>query len=172
MLLETPDTGVVWSIARGLARNIGEYKQLLASCDLPRRNGFDARGKLGEEALADFTRFFLTACIDQVTFMEGLIQPDRLRTRILQWAAEETSLTGLPPKAAAILDAILYRGELPRGDTDTIVGTVERQARRIVSALIDRGVLASENPRAPLRLRFPAELASRWMPGLFPESGN
>ncbi|HEX4135229.1 MAG TPA: hypothetical protein VHY84_11510 [Bryobacteraceae bacterium] len=74
---------------------------------------------------------------------------------------EFLTLTGLPPKAAAILEAILYRGELPRGDADTIVGTGERQARRIVSALIDRGVLASENPRAPLRLRFPAELASR-----------
>jgi hypothetical protein len=25
------------------------------------------------------------------------------------------------------------------------------------------------SPRAPLRLVFPAALASRWMPGLFPE---
>jgi hypothetical protein len=39
----------------------------------------------------------------------------------------------------------------------------------MVSALIARGVLASESPRAPLRLVFPAALAARWMPGLFPE---
>jgi hypothetical protein len=31
------------------------------------------------------------------------------------------------------------------------------------------GLLASQSPRAPLRLVFPAALASRWMPGLFPE---
>ena len=30
------------------------------------------------------------------------------------------------------------------------------------------GVLVSESSRAPLRLAFPAALASRWMPGLFP----
>jgi len=49
------------------------------------------------------------------------------------------------------------------------VGVGERHARRMVSALLERGVLASESPRAPLRLVFPAALASRWMPGLFPE---
>ena len=169
MLLGTLDTGAVWSVARGLARNVHEYKTLLANCDLPRRNDLDGRGNLGEEALAEFTRFFLTVCIDQVNFMEGLMQPDRLRTRILLWAEEEIRLGLLPPKSGAILGAILYRGELPRGEADTIVGTGERQARRIVSALIEHGVLESETPRGPLRLTFPAALGHRWMPGLFPE---
>jgi hypothetical protein len=49
------------------------------------------------------------------------------------------------------------------------VGTGDRHARRIVSALVKEGVLTSESIRAPLRLAFPAALASRWMPGLFPE---
>ncbi|HMD84781.1 MAG TPA: hypothetical protein VKO18_08785 [Terriglobia bacterium] len=48
-------------------------------------------------------------------------------------------------------------------------GVGERHARHMVSALVERGVLASESPRAPLRLVFPAAPASRWMPGLFPE---
>jgi len=43
------------------------------------------------------------------------------------------------------------------------------KARRVVSTLVDKGVLASDNSRAPLRLVFPAALAGRWMPGLFPE---
>ena len=172
VLLDTLDTGAVWSVARGLARNVQEYKQLLANCDQPRRNDLDGRGTLSEEALAEFTRFFLAACIDQVTFMEGLVQPDRLRTRILLWAEEEIRLGKLPPKSGSILEAVLYRGELPRGDADAVVGTGERQARRIVSALVNRGVLASESPRAPLRLTFPATLAQRWMPGLFPEKAD
>ncbi|EQD38989.1 hypothetical protein B2A_11278, partial [mine drainage metagenome] len=41
--------------------------------------------------------------------------------------------------------------------------------RRVVSALIEQHVLTSESTRAHLRLAFPAALASRWMPGLFPE---
>ncbi|MEW8051139.1 MAG: Fic family protein, partial [Candidatus Thiodiazotropha sp.] len=56
VLLETLDTGGVWSIARGLARNVQSYKSHLAECDLPRRNDLDGRGNLSEEALASFTR--------------------------------------------------------------------------------------------------------------------
>jgi Fic family protein len=168
-MLETLETSAVWSVARGLARNVSDYKKLLANCDLPRRNDLDGRGSLSEEALVEFTRFFLTVCIDQVNFMESLVQPDRLHSRIMTWAEEEVRLGELPPKSGSILDAILYRGELPRGDAEVVVGTGERQARRIVSALVDRGVLTSASLRAPLRLTFPATLASRWMPGLFPE---
>lgn len=168
-LLETLDTGGVWSVARGLARNVQTYKNHLASCDLPRRNDLDGRGNLSQESLAAFTRFFLETCIDQIRFMEDLVQPDRLRARILSWTDEEIRLGLLPAKSGSVLEAILYRGELPRGDTAGLVATGDRQARRIVAALIDKGVLVSTSARAPLRLAFPATLASRWMPGLFPE---
>jgi len=169
MMLELLDTGAVWSVARGLARRVADYKRHLANCDLTRCNDLDGRGTLSEEALAEFTRFFLKVCIDQVDFMESLVQRDRLRTRILMWAEEETWLGQLPAKSGRVLEALLYRGELPRGDAGIVAGTSERQARRIVSALLEKEVLTSESPRAPLRLRFPAILASRWMPGLFPE---
>ena len=65
--------------------------------------------------------------------------------------------------------AILYRGELPRGEVPALLGYAERQARRTVAALMEREVITSKSTRAPLRLHFPAKLASRWMPGLFPE---
>jgi Fic family protein len=169
MLLETLDTGSVWSVARGLARNVEAYKRHLAACDQTRRNDLDGRGNLSDEALADFADFFLRTCIDQVTFMESLMQPEHLRARILTWAAEEIRLGALPPKSGNILEAVLYRGELPRRDAGGVVGAGERQARRIVSALLEKGVLVSDSTRAPLHLVFPATLASRWMPGLFPE---
>lgn len=169
MLLEALDTGAVWSVARGLARSVGVYKGHLAACDLTRRNDLDGRGNLSEESLAEFTHFFLTTCIDQVSYMESLMQPGQLRARILIWAEEQVRLGKLPPKSGAILDAVLYRGEIPRADPPAIVGSSERTARRIVSALLEHGVLTSESTRAPLRLAFPATLASRWMPGLFPE---
>jgi len=171
-LLDTLDTGGVWSVARGLARSVQTYKTLLAGCDQTRRNDLDGRSTLSEETLAAFTEFFLNVCIDQVTFMESLVEPERLLTRILMWAEEESRVGELPLNSGRILEAVLYRGELPRGDVAAAVGTGERQARRIVSALIAKGVLAAETPRAPLRLVFPAALAGRWMPGLFPEHNN
>ena len=169
MLLETLDTNDIWSIARGLARNVADYKAHLADCDMRRRNDLDGRGNLSEEALGRFTEFFLATCIDQVSFMEEIVQPNRLRDRILMWTEEEIRAGKLPPKSRQVLEAILYRGQLTRGEIPGLLGTSERHARRITLALVDHEVLASESTRAPLRLTFPAKLASRWMPGLFPE---
>jgi Fic family protein len=169
VLLRALDTGGVWSVARGLARKESTYKAHLIACDAPRRNDLDGRGPLSEEAVVAFTRFFLETCLDQVRFMEGLVQPDRLRDRILTWVEEEVRANSLPARAGKILEALLFRGELPRGDVASLLGTGERNARRAVSALLERGVLVSESSRAPLFLTFPATLASRWMPGLFPE---
>lgn len=172
MLLDALDTGGVWSIARGLGRNVEAYKRHLAACDLPRRNDLDGRGTLSEEELAGFTAFFLRTCIDQVDFMASLVEPDRLRSRIRRWAAEETARGTLPAKAVQVIDAALYRGELPRGEVESIVGTGERQARRVTAALTGLGVLTADSSRAPLQIAFPAALAGSWMPGLFPEAGS
>ena len=169
MLLETLDTNGIWSIARGLARNVVDYKTYLADCDMRRRNDVDGRGNLSEEALGRFTEFFLTTCIDQISFMEEIVQPNRLRDRILMWTEEEIRAGKLPPKSRQVLEAIVYRGQLTRGEIVELLGTSERHARRITLALVDHEVLTSESTRAPLRLTFSARLASRWMPGLFPE---
>ena len=169
MLLESLETGGVWSVARGLARNEGAYKRHLADCDLPRRHDVDGRGNLSEEALAAFTRFFLEVCLDQVDFLERLVQPDRLRHRILTWAGGATRAGALPHGAEAVLEAVLFRGELPRSDVPAILDASERQARRVTAALVERGALVSASHRAPLRLAFPATLAPHWLPGLFPD---
>jgi hypothetical protein len=101
--------------------------------------------------------------------MEDLVQPDRLRDRILIWVEEEIRADKLPPKTGIVLEAVLYRGELPRSEIARLINTGDRQARRVTSALIAHEVLTSKSTRAPLQLAFPAKLASRWMPGLFPE---
>ena len=101
--------------------------------------------------------------------MEELMQPKRLRARILLWVDEETKTNSLPPKSGQLMEAVLYRGEMPRGDVATQLEMSERSARRIISSLLDKGVLRSESSRAPLHLAFPAAIAGRWMPDLFPD---
>jgi predicted HTH transcriptional regulator len=101
--------------------------------------------------------------------MEDLVQPERLRARIGLWAAEQTATGALHEKSALLLDAILYRGEMTRGDVPGVLGVSERTASRVVAGLLDREVLVSPSPKAPLRITFPAKLASYWLPGLFPE---
>lgn len=168
MLLETLDTGGVWSVSRGMARSESAYKNHLMACDAPRRNDLDGRGHLSEESLAAFTRYFFETCLDQIEFMSSLVQPEQLRGRILNWVENESRAGKLSPKSGAVLEAILYRGELSRGEIAGIVGTGERQASRVISSLIEREAVTSESARAPLRLAFSAQLAPQWMPGLFP----
>jgi Fic family protein len=169
MLLDALDTGGIWSIARGLARNEGRYKALLTACDAQRRNDLDGRGNLSEEALAEFTHFFMETCIDQVKFMEELVAPDKLRARIFTWANEEIKSKTILPQSLKILERLLYQGALAREEITSMFDVTPRQARRYVEPLTDLGVLVSETTRAPYHLAFPAKLAPQWMPGLFPE---
>lgn len=169
-LSETLDTAGIWSIARGLARDENSYKRHLIECDRTRRNDLDGRGNLSEEALANFIQFFLQTCLDQVDFMESLVEPSRLRGRISLWAEEEIRQGQLPLRSGTVLEAVLYRGELPRSEVSNLLGVSDRQGRRVISALIERGVLTAKSDRAPLSLAFPARLAYRWMPGLFPDN--
>lgn len=169
MLRKALDTRGLWSVARGLARQEAAYKRHLAACDGPRHGDRDGRGTLSEAALASFAGFFLRTCIDQVEFMESLMRPDRLRDRILIWAEEEIRAGVLPPKSDSVLKAVLYQGQIERKEVEAVLGTSDRTARRVTSALLETGALSSPSTRAPLRLAFPAKYAGRWMPGLFPE---
>jgi len=47
-------------------------------------------------------------------------------------------LTPVILKAGSVLEAVLFRGELPRGDVAAILGDSERQTRRTTSALLKR----------------------------------
>ena len=169
MLRDALDTGGLWSVARGLARREGEYKNLL-SCDHPRKGDLDGRGLLSEAALIEFTKFFLGVCIDQVEFMSSLMSPSGLRDRILIWVEEEMRARRLPAKSDRVISAVLANGgTLGRGELPDLLGMTPRHARRIGNELINRKVLASDSSRKPYRIAFPSEHASRWMPGLFPE---
>lgn len=107
-----------------------------------------------------------------VKFMQRLVEPNKLRTRVLAWAEGEVQEDRLPKNSGLVLEAVLYRGEMPRGEVARLLGTTDRQGRRVTSSLIERGVLVSDGPKAPLKLAFPAALASHWMPGLFPEQAG
>jgi hypothetical protein len=141
----------------------------LATCDEIRRGDRDGRGHLGEAALSSFAKFFLETCIDQVQFMHELMQPKLMRDRIMKWAEEEMSYGNLPPRASRILEAILFRGSLPKSEVAGVIGQSARSARAATNALSKLGIIASSGARADWRLAFPAKLAPRITPGLFPD---
>lgn len=159
----------LWSVSRGLARGLEsrtDYKRMMDYADTPRQGDLDGRGNLSEQALKDFTLWFLNACLDQVRFMSDLFDLDTLGGRLRRLASRE----GLKPEAARLLDEALIRGQIERGEAPRVTGLPERTARRVLNDVVEKGLLASETPKGPVSLRFPADALEALFPRLYPES--
>jgi hypothetical protein len=101
--------------------------------------------------------------------MSDLMQPKLMRDRIMKWAEEETAYGNLPARASRVLDAILFRGSLPKSEVADAMGQSVRSARAATNALSKLGIIASNGARADWQIAFPAKLAPRIAPGLFPD---
>ncbi|MBB2671492.1 UNVERIFIED_ORG: Fic family protein [Rhizobium esperanzae] len=158
----------LWSVSRGLARNVSDYKRLLAQADQPRRGDLDGRGNLTQAGLTEFTAFFLSCCLDQVTFMEELLKPEELLNRVEVWCNEEVQMQRLPKGSWPLLREAILTGEFARSQVQALTGYQERQARTVLSSLLDIGVLTSPSPKGKVRLGFPVDIIERWLPRLYP----
>lgn len=96
---------------------------------MPRQGDFDGRGNLSLKALNSFIEWFLDICIDQVSFMEQLFELDVLLSRLAKYCNQNN----WKPEAFNIIEAVLFRGELNRGDAARISGLKERSARQLLS---------------------------------------
>ena len=155
----------LWSVSRGLARNVDRYTSLLMAADERDAANEDGQGPLSGEALARFCEFFLSACLDQVRFMAALLEPAELLRRIELYADDE-----LPKGSGAVLREALLAGAVERGRAAQLTGYRERAARDVLAALLQRGLLIADGPRSPLRLGFPIEVVERWFPRLYPSA--
>ena len=160
----------LWSVSRGLARGLesrGGYKQMMDYADTPRQGDLDGPGNLSQRALTDFVLWFLRVCLGQVNFMSGLFELDTLARRLRNYVERSETLK---PEAARFLEEALIRGEFERGEVPRLTGLPERMARRIFNDVIAAGLLASETPKGPVSLRFPADTLDVLFPRLFPET--
>jgi len=105
----------LWSVARGLARNVDRYKALLMAADSPRQNALDGRGNLSLEALVEFCDFFLRTCVDQVEYMRSILEPAELLLRMEIYTTEEVRAGRLPKGSFSLLREALLAGESERG---------------------------------------------------------
>ncbi|MBN8500082.1 MAG: Fic family protein [Sphingomonadales bacterium] len=158
----------LWSVARGLARSQADYKALLMQADGPREGDRDGRGNLTQRGLIAFCQFFLDRAIDQVRFMSDLLEPEEMLRRMEIHIEEEVRAKRLPRGSFAVLREASLAGEVPRGKVGELTNYEERAARMVSAALLDRGMLTSASHKAPLRLGFPASVAERWFPRLYP----
>jgi len=157
----------LWAVSRGLARRLDEYKSMLAVADQLRRGDLDGRGNLTQQGLNQFCEFFLATCVDQVAFMESLLEPAELLRRIEIWSEEETRAKRLLRGSWPLLKEAVVAGEFSRGRAAELTGYETRRARTVLNTLIGQGYLASKGPRDSVRLGFPATIIDRWFPRLY-----
>jgi Fic family protein len=157
----------LWSISRGLARTVQDYKKYLTAADMPRLGDLDG-GNLSQKGLTSFCSYFLKTCIDQVEFMDKLFDLKTFLFRLEQ-ICEQYRLKGkLLPGSFPILRELYFVGEIERGKIPSITGYKERQSRSILTLLIKEKLVISDTPKGKIRLNFPLEIAGDLFPQLFP----
>ena len=171
----------LWTVSRGLARQRDDYMSSLTWADAPRRNDYNGRGNLSNEGLIHFCHFFLKSCLDQIEFMNQRLQLDSLLERLRGYVYLRHAKT-IPPlipqyqslktEAADLLQAVLLRGVMARGEAARVTQLPERTARTVIKQLLEERLLVSESPKGRVKIGIPAAVATYWFPELYPEQVN
>ncbi len=168
----------LWSPLRGMARDHEQYYARLNNADLQRRNDLDGRGPLSQEELVAFARWLLDVCLDQARFMRELLDLDAFKERIgdlLLWLGAHPWEIGseksvVKREAHEALHDVALAGPLERSRFLALMGLPARTARRVLTSLLDFGVLFSASPRADVQFAVPLSSLRFLFPRLWPEA--
>jgi len=174
-------TDGLWSPMRGLARKQEEYYGALHQADLPRRNATDGRGELSSKGLADFIRFWLDTCLDQVRFMGQLLRFTEMEARYVNLALLFAHGFGREPVPhhrsilrPELLGKVLYRlfraGQMERSEFKAALDISDRTATRLISRLLEQRLIVSQGRVGVLQPGFPLGSFRYLFPGLWPEA--
>ena len=83
-----------------------------------------------------------------------------------EFVAAEAAGGRLDPWVQPLLEKVVLFGTVPRGEVPALVGTGDRQARRLLRPLADRGLLAGAKD-AQLRVAFLLSETERLFPHLW-----
>ena len=166
-------TNGLWSPLRGFARTQDTYYERLAGADEPRAGALDGRGNLSEQGLMNWLVYVLGVCIDQVTFMEKMLALNSMRDRMAACLAYEENVVKQGVRSQS-LRALHYlfatQAELERAEFKAMLGLGDRLATAQVTALLKRGLLATDSPHGKLRFGVPQHALRFYFPNLWPEA--
>jgi len=166
-----PLSNGLWSPSRGLARAQKDYYAHLINADAPRRGALDGRGELTDAGLAEWGRFFLDVCEDQVNYMTRMLDLDQMKRRIEALitfrAANDKNIR---IEAVLPLYHVFAAGPVTRGEFAQLTGLGERTARSLLSRLLATKLLVSDSPLGPVRFGLPLDSLQFLFPELYPEA--
>jgi len=158
----------LWTLSRGLARSLDEYKEVLAAADNKRLNDYDGRGYLSERRLAEFCAYMIDRALDQINFMHGLLDLRQLEKRLLSYCAVAEQARELPKRSGVLLRDVMLRGAIPRGEAARILNVSARTAQTVIGDLLSKGLLKSPSPKGRLTIGFPGFICPNLFPDLYP----
>lgn len=161
----------LWAVSRGFARSVQTYYDRLAGADQSRQGDLDGRGNLSEQGLAAFARYFLETCLEQVTFMSGLLQLKDLRPRMrayLKLLAETEP--DIRIEAEPALYHVFLAGSVKRGEFKRMTGLGARVADKVIAAMLKKSLLVSDTSKGPVSIGLPLEALAFYFPRLYPEA--
>ena len=173
MLKSLDLTDGLWSPVRGLARGADAYSEKLANADMPRMGDLDGRGQRSERMLVEWIDHFLEVCLDQVRFMDRMLNLREMQDRLGALLAHEEKVVrrGIRMEALRPLHYLFAtQGEIGRGEFASMTGLGERTATTLIGKLLDAGLLVSDTPRGQVRFGIPLHALRFLFPSLWPEA--
>jgi Fic family protein len=166
----------LWSMSRGLAKNLERYKEALKLANIKAQGYDDGRGPLSAKYLYQFCEFMLDVALDQAEYMHTILRLDKLDDRLEDFIFDvkrgRIELDGnqkLPNHADIVLRKLLTKGELARAEVVKLIGKSENTAKRAMSGLKKLDLIISDSNRAPIRLNITSQFGSRLFPDLIPD---
>jgi hypothetical protein len=167
----------LWSPLRGMARDREGYRHLL------RRALASATGEpeaARREALGAYAVWLLDACLVEARAARERLDPKRLEGRLgelLGWLGAHPWVIGsersvIKPDALEALHYAAITGPVERARFIAMLGLQHRTGRRVLSSLIDCGLLASDSSRAPVRFNLTWPSLRFVFPDVWPEGGS
>lgn len=163
----------LWSPLRGLARGGGRYSQRLGDADQPRLDDLDGQGPLSERMLVAWIDFILDVWLNEVRFMQRMLNRQEMLGRLSALLAYETQVDkrGLRMEALRPLHYLFVtQGTITRGDFARMTGLGERTATTLIGKLLGAGLLLSDSPRGVVRFGVPMDALRFLLPNLWPEA--
>ena len=163
----------LWSPLRGLARAQSDYYAHLIAADSDRKGDYDGRGNLSEQDLMSFISFMINICLDQISFMDSLLNLDEWSARLSQMLAAEgtkEATKSLKIEAAIPLTYLGTIKSIERSRFKAMMGLADRTADRVLADLLKLGILTSQSPKGALELALPLHLFRYLFPQLWPEA--
>jgi Fic family protein len=157
----------LWSPLCGFARGGQAYRAQLAAADA------DGPGERSEQALAAWVAYVLALWRDEAALMSGLLDLSGMKDRIAACLAYEENVVRQGVRSASVRALhylLLMPSAMERSDFKALLGLGERLATAQVTALLKRGLLATDSPHGKLRFGVPQHALRFYFPGLWPDA--